>query len=1141
MPSRFDKFKAAVDELERQVGGATDRAERLGRNAVARTRRRADRTATRARQASDETVDRVKSVPRRADRAAERARRGADQGVERVEAAGRAADERADRVKEQVEAGAESAARTADRGGDAVAESVRDAEQTADRVTRAGSDRIERVRDSIEREQAAAASVASRVESAGRRRVRDVRDATTAARDEATRLSEDIKAADEIAGASSPAASRPTATEQPPDGESEPSLDAPQRSQQPEQRPDQPRGADVGLDPEAADQLAADVAAQDDRIDESDIAGFERVQPDQRSDDPIPRDAEPTYRAELTEDARRDIARQQIAEQNPDIDAGDIERLEPTDDGAYQAVLTDEARRDLAEAPAEPQGGPLDADRLFERTSPASKIFQNEARENAIEAEARQGSLSAGLFVGGEAIEAVGVDVSRAAEDYVPDPDFLEESQEVPVVTSFGRTTVDVNPKLGVGREGTRPGEAVRNFLVDTPAGVGVVTALGPRAAGDAGLRAEDALGRDVDAEAKVTASETVEGLESAGGTVVEGARQDPVGAALDLALPFAVSKASPVRIRSRRVPLDADSVEGVDATASVSRSRRAGAQFEARAQGSPDATDSVDLKATEPTPAETVTTVRLETPAALKPITGLSRGRTVAGFRGNRPTAGAPEVDPSRVDFEELPGRTRTFEPADPVRTDVFQATGRSAGGQTAARTEATRRLVSEAATESPGGRSVGSAEEIVESARAAPSDKAPEIVEALDDTDATIFGSAAARAQVDRFRQPADIDVIVPDKQAARQRFDKALEGANADVDDVFDIKETGDAPGRARGGERIKFGRESFGKLQTDEGIGVNPVEEELLRKAGASGFFRPAEAGGTSMFDVGPEPRRAGRADIRQKDPADAVALADEVLGPENAAVREFRAAFDDIEGIEPPTMAPTDPTGTPTGLRGFIADDRGQVALAGGGRRAAGVLDRPTGSIFDDIADSPTRSPARRVDDLDSPARSPVGSPATSPVAASPRTATGSPLAGLSPAAAGDSPPAGQSPVGSPSPGAPSSPLTSQGSPGGPPPSGGGPPPGGAPPPEFPPPPVFGSPSPGSPGRFDLDFGRDERDEPIPLFDDVETPFVNPIVSGLEESFDSVLGAGDTNTLNDVFSELDGQAGDPLAGDPLEDL
>ena len=202
--------------------------------------------------------------------------------------------------------------------------------------------------------------------------------------------------------------------------------------------------------------------------------------------------------------------------------------------------------------------------------------------------------------------------------------------------------------------------------------------------------------------------------------------------------------------------------------------------------------------------------------------------------------------------------------------RTDVFQATGRSAGGQTAARTEATRRLVSEAASESPGGRSVGSAEEIVESARAAPSDKAPEIVEGLDDTDATIFGSAAARAQVDRFRQPRDIDVIVPDKQAARQRFDEALEGANADVDDVFDIKETGDAPGRARGGERIKFGRESFGKLQTDEGIGVNPVEEELLRKAGASGFFRPAEAAGTSTFDVGPEPRRAGRRGPRPRE-------------------------------------------------------------------------------------------------------------------------------------------------------------------------------------------------------------------------------------------------------------------------------
>ena len=1113
MASRFDKFKAAVDELERQVGGATDRAERHGRQAVDRTRR----TATRV-------------------------RRGADRVRDRVESAGQAADERVERVQRRVDAGAESAAATAHQAGDAVAESVREAEQVAERVERAGSDSADRIRDRIERERAAGEAVGTLVESEGRRRIKDVRDATTTARDEATRLSEDIKAADEIAGTSTTTVSTPPPDEAAADGVSEPSLAA-ERGQPPQSERDRPLGADVGLESDEANQLAADIAAQNDQLDRDDIVGFERVQRDQGRGESVPRDADPVYRAELSEEARRDIAREQIVEQNPEIDAGDIERLEPTDDGAYQAVLTDEARRELAEQPAEEraaEGAPLDTNRLLERTSPASDLFGLEAREQAIETEAQEGSPSAQLFVGGEALEAVGVDASRELDDAVPDPDFLEESQEVPFVTATGRTTVDVNPKLGIGREGTRPGEAVRNFVVGTPAGAGVLAGLGPRATADLGLRTEAALGRDVDEEAQVTASETAEGVQSAGGTVVEGTRQDPVGAALDLALPFAVSKASPIRFRSRRIPLDADSVEGLDTTASVSRSRRAGAEFEARAQGSPDATDSIDLEATEPTPTETVTTLRLETPDVVKPLTGPSRGRTIAGVRGNRPSVGAPEVNPSRVDFEELPGRTRTFEPADPVRTDIFQATGRSAGGQTAARTQATRQLVSEAASESPG-RSVGSAEEIVESARAAPSDKAPEIVEALDETDATIFGSAAARAQVDRFRQPRDIDVIVPDEQAARQRFAEALEGANADVDEVFDIKETGDAPGRARGGERIKFGRESFEKLETDEGIPVNPVEEELLRKSGASGFFRPEDAAGTSRFDVGPEPRRAGRTDVRQKDPADAVALADEVLGPETAAVREFRAAFSDIEGVEPPTTAPAGPTGTATGIRGFIADERGQFALTGTGPRAAGVLEQPSGTIFDDIAGSATRSPARRVDDPDSPARSPVGSPAASPDAASPSTATRSPLASLSPAAAGDSPSAGQSPGGSLSPGASGSPLISPDSPGRSPPGDGGPPPGGEPPPEFPPPPVFGSPPPGSPGRFDLDFDRDEREERIPLFGEVETPFVNPIVSGLEESFDSVLGAGDTNTLDDVFAELEGEGGDPLAGDPLEEF
>jgi hypothetical protein len=750
------------------------------------------------------------------------------------------------------------------------------------------------------------------------------------------------------------------------------------------------------------DRAREEIARSDPRINEGDIESVEAVDDDDQ------------YQATLTEEARvrqareqfkeqgelgglepgEDVvfkpgddrveweltqqgAKKQIARENEDIDVGDIESVKETEEDSYEAVLTDEARRDLAGAQGEPEGGPLDAERLLNRTSPASKLFGLEEREQAIETEAQEGSRSGQVFVGGEALEAVGVDATRELDEFTPDPDFLGESQEVPFVTSAGRTTVDVNPKLGVGREGTRVGAGVREFVVSKPAEAGGLLALGPRAAGDTGLRVEDALGRDVESEAQATGAESIEGVETGGAKVVEGARQNPVGAGLDVLLPFAVSKTSPVRFRSRRIPLDADSVEGVDSTASVSRSRRVGAEFEARTQGSPDATDSIDLEATEPRPTETVTTVRLETPDVFKPVTGPSRGRTVAGFRGNRPTTGAPEVDPSRVDFGELPGRTRTYEPADPVRTDVFQATGRAAGGQTAARTEATRELVSEAAGESPGGRSVGSAEEIVESSRAAPADKTPEIVDALEETDATIFGSAAARAQVERFRQPRDIDVSVPDKQAARRRFSEALEGANADVDDVFDIKETGDAPGLARGGERIKFGRKSLEKLETDEGIPVNPVEEELVRKAGASGFFRPAGAAGTSRFDVGPEPRRAGRTDIRQKDPADAAALADEVLGPENTAVREFRAAYDDFEGVETPTTTPAGPTDAGPGVRGFIADERGQLGVAGGGPPRGGGLERPTAGTVDDVADasvrsraeSPVESDIRRASDL----------------------------------------------------------------------------------------------------------------------------------------------------------------------------
>jgi hypothetical protein len=103
----------------------------------------------------------------------------------------------------------------------------------------------------------------------------------------------------------------------------------------------------------------------------------------------------------------------------------------------------------------------------------------------------------------------------------------------------------------------------------------------------------------------------------------------------------------------------------------------------------------------------------------------------------------------------------------------------------------------------------------------------------------------------------------------------------------------------------------------------------------------------------------------------------------------------------------------------------------------------------------------------------------------------------------------------------------------------------GDPPGGPPvnPPGGPPvvPPVASPDPPSAPAsRFQFP-EPDPNEERIPLWGEVETPFVNPIVAGLEESFDSVLGAGDTNTLDDVFAELEGEGGDPLAGDPLEGL
>jgi len=304
-------------------------------------------------------------------------------------------------------------------------------------------------------------------------------------------------------------------------------------------------------------------------------------------------------------------------------------------------------------------------------------------------------------------------------------------------------------------------------------------------------------------------------------------------------------------------------------------------------------------------------------------------------------------------------------------LETDVFQRTGRRQGGTVRERTEAVDRLVERASSQPPTRETGEPVEETIRRARAVPDEAAGDIADALAEEDATIFGSAAAAAQTRQFRQPRDLDIAAPDESSARQTLSRALEGENADVGDIFDIKEVEDVPGRARAGEQIKFAQESQPKIETERGVQVNPVEEELLRKAGASGFFRGPDAAGTDRFDVGPQERATGdprRTDVRQKDVEDTDRLAREVLGEDDPALREFRDAFGVRDGRFEPDEARranradvdaerglTDGIGMETNVGGVggipRVRNRGQTDLAPGRRtRGAGGPDtRRSGS------------------------------------------------------------------------------------------------------------------------------------------------------------------------------------------------
>ena len=318
------------------------------------------------------------------------------------------------------------------------------------------------------------------------------------------------------------------------------------------------------------------LAAANSGIEEEDIDAVERT--------------DEGVRAVLDEDAREERARERFEQQRqdaradrelfraagtePDVPlesfASDDLEFQATGDGVEvrptDAAVESQIRQDLSDQagvqpsdvavrregdqfvgeverpPGDDAGGPLDAGRLLNTDSPGTQLFGTEERERAIEQEAVEGSLSARTFVGGEAFGAAGRDASQALDERVPD---LDQSVQAPVLLPGTNVReVEANPRVGIGTEGDRVGQQLRDLVVGTPASVGVAAGLAPKAAGDIGLRVESALGRDVDDDAQIGAGETLGATGAAGQTVVQGAQQQPVGTAVGLLGPGAASRA---------------------------------------------------------------------------------------------------------------------------------------------------------------------------------------------------------------------------------------------------------------------------------------------------------------------------------------------------------------------------------------------------------------------------------------------------------------------------------------------------------------------------------------------------------------------------------------------------------------------
>ena len=339
----------------------------------------------------------------------------------------------------------------------------------------------------------------------------------------------------------------------------------------------------------------------------------------------------------------------------------------------------------------------------------------------------------------------------------------------------------------------------------------------------------------------------------------------------------------------------------------------------------------------------------------------GTERTNSVlAGTVDRRPQLGTPEVDLDTVDFERQgEARGPAFEPVTRFEGSVVEASLRDRGAtQAADRVSAVQDVVDAAADIDRASVSRSDLERTISDVERVAGDPG-QIVDQLAESDATIFGSGAIRAQNPDFRQPGDVDAIVP-----RDRADQADRELSRSGD--FDLKTPSDFAGLEEG-ERFGFGARSQEPIDVDDtdGVSVNPIGEELQRQAGASGFVRRGVVGDDEI-DVGARPTPSGGPSPRS-DVGDAAELAGDVLGERDSATQQFRGAFGD--GPDPA------PTGSTRGLRDFLGDTRAQATTPDTrgqvGDDRIGVTGSDTRSARDN-ATTTTRATQRETDNSDTP-------------------------------------------------------------------------------------------------------------------------------------------------------------------------